>query len=252
MTPPPRIAFFRPDDERSAQARELLRERGFEPVGDPMLAVEPTGASPRQDGDFTILTSRTGVRIIENPVAQLAGTRVCAIGHATANVLEEAGVTVDIVPDEFTSDGLVDRLRDHVAGKRVEIARSDHGSERLIGGLIDAGAYVHETILYELVRPEGSGASVDLLLEGSLDALLFTSSLTVEHFLEAADERAGSNDIREYLDDVTVGAIGPPTRDTALARDIPVDVMASRASFETLVDEVIAAMESDDPTTAVY
>jgi uroporphyrinogen-III synthase len=59
----------------------------------------------------------------------------------------------------------------------------------LTDGLDAAGAFVHETVLYRLVRPESAGNSAVAAAEGRLDAACFTSSLTVEHFLEAAADR---------------------------------------------------------------
>ena len=40
------VAFFRPNDERAAEAAEIVRELGAEPLSDPMLAVEWTGEAP--------------------------------------------------------------------------------------------------------------------------------------------------------------------------------------------------------------
>jgi uroporphyrinogen-III synthase len=57
---PPRVAVFRPDDERIREAVSLLESRGVEPVADPMLAIEETGAVPRVDADVVIFTSTTG------------------------------------------------------------------------------------------------------------------------------------------------------------------------------------------------
>ncbi len=42
----PRVAVFRPDDDRLTSAVELLESLGARPVPDPMLAVEPTGNRP--------------------------------------------------------------------------------------------------------------------------------------------------------------------------------------------------------------
>lgn len=61
---------------------------------------------------------------------------------------------------------------DTVDGTRVEIARSDHGSSVLLDGLNENGAYVHETVLYRLVPPEGSGEGADAAASGDLNAAL--------------------------------------------------------------------------------
>lgn len=233
-----RVAVFRPDDERRADAEALLDSLGADPVADPMLAVRPTGESPA-DGEYVILTSKTGVELAAEAGWRPGDATVCAIGERTAGALRDADYEVDLVPEEYSSAGLVAALDDEVAGARVEVARSDHGSDVLTDGLADAGADVHETVLYELVRPEGSGESAGLAAAGDLDAALFTSSLTVAHFLDAADERGVRDDAVRGLNDAVVGAIGEPTRGTAESKGITVDVVPESADFEKLATAVV-------------
>ena len=234
-----RAAVFRPDDERLQDAVELLDSLGATPVADPMLAVEPTGRLARTDAEFVVLTSKTGVELLAAADWDPDGATVVAIGAATAAALEDAGYGVDLVPEEYTSAGLVEALVGRVDGARVEVARSDHGSAVLTDGLDDAGAYVHETVLYELVRPDGAGSSAALAADGELEAALFTSSLTVEHFLDAAAERGIREAALAGLADAVVGAIGPPTAETAAGHGIDVDVVADRADFEVLACAVV-------------
>ncbi|WP_115864418.1 uroporphyrinogen-III synthase [Halorussus litoreus] len=238
-----RVAVFRPDDERLADAIELLASLGADPVADPMLEVRPTGETPGE-GEYVVLTSKTGVELAAaagwEPTDDSGGeATVCAIGESTAEVLREAGYSVDIVPEEFTSTGLVEALEGEVEGRRVEVARSDHGSEVLTEGLAAAGADVNETVLYQLARPEGSGDSAALAAEGDLDAALFTSSLTVSHFLDAAEERGVREDAIAGLNEAVVGAIGEPTRETAESEGISVDVVPAVADFEKLATAVV-------------
>ncbi|QRV17156.1 uroporphyrinogen-III synthase [Haloterrigena salifodinae] len=238
----PTVAVFRPDDERLESAAALLSELGAEPVPDPMLAVEATGAVPRTDADYVVFTSKTGAELVSEAGWEPGDQTVCAIGPATADALRAEGYAVDLVPEEFTSSGLVAALDDRVAGARVEVARSDHGSAVLLDGFEDAGAYVHETILYRLVRPNGSGESAALAAEGDLDAVCFTSSLTVDHFLEAAADRGVRDAALEGLADATVGVIGEPTAETAAERGIDVDVVPEEATFDALARETVAAV----------
>lgn len=239
----PTIAAFRPDDDRLADAVSLLDSLGVEPVADPMLAVAPTGAVPRRDADYVVFTSKTGVELAADAGWTADGATVCAIGDATAARLREAGYSVDVVPEEFSSSGLVRTLRDAVDGARVEVARSDHGSAVLLDGLDDAGAYVHETVLYELTRPAGSGASAELAAAGDLDAALFTSSLTVTNFLDAAAEHGVRDAAVAGLNDAVVGSIGAPTAETARSEGIDVDVVPDEATFEALARAVVARLD---------
>ncbi|KTG07917.1 uroporphyrinogen III synthase [Haloprofundus marisrubri] len=240
-----RVAVFRPNDERLQNAIELLDSLGATPVDDPMLAVEPTGQKPREDAEYAILTSKTGVELVADAGWTPEETTLCAIGDSTAAVMRDHGFSVDIVPDEFSSTGLVETLRDRVPGARVEVARSDHGSPVLTDGLEAAGSYVHETVLYRLVRPPESGKSAEMAAKGELEAALFTSSLTVGHFLDAAAERGVRDEAIAGLNDAVVGAIGDPTRETAEAQGIDVDVVPDAADFEELA---CAAVEAAAPT----
>ena len=227
------VAVFRPDDERAREAETLLSALGVEALSDPMLAVEPTGAIARSDADYTVLTSKTGAELLAG-----AGELV-AIGAPTAEAIEAAGYEVDRLPAEFSSSGLVADLEGDVGGGRVEIARSDHGSDVLLDGLNEAGAYVHETVLYRLTRPPEAGHSTVAAAEGGLTGACFTSSLTVEHFLEAAEERGVRDRAIAGLNDAVVGAIGEPTEATARSNGIGVDVVPDTASFEALARAVV-------------
>ena len=239
------VAVFRPDDERASDAETVLSRLGVEPLSDPMLAVEPTGATARSDAEYTILTSKTGAELLAETDFDPAGELV-AIGTPTAEAIEAAGYGVDRLPAEFSSSGLVAELEGEVAGERVEIARSDHGSDVLLEGLNEAGAYVHETVLYRLVRPSGAGRSTVAAAEGDLAGACFTSSLTVEHFLEAAADRGVREAAIEGLNDAVVGTIGAPTETTAEAHGIDVDVVPDVAEFEALARAVVDRIEPSD------
>ncbi|MFB6101791.1 MAG: uroporphyrinogen-III synthase [Haloplanus sp.] len=234
----PRVAVFRPDDDRLAAARSLLDDLGVDPVADPMLSVDPTGATP-QDADYVVFTSKTGAELVAEAEWTPGSATVVAIGPKTATALEATGYPVDLVPDDYSSTGLVDLLADRVAGASVEVARSDHGSPVLLDGLRDAGADVHETVLYRLIRPDGSGESAELAAADALDGACFTSSLTVEHFVDAAAERGVREAAIRGLNDAVVGAIGDPTRERADSLGIAVDVVPAEATFEALARETV-------------
>lgn len=244
MSDRPRVAVFRPDDERIDDAVDLLSELGVAAVPDPMLAVDPTGETPA-DAPYVVLTSKTGVELAAESGWDPASATLVAIGPATAAAAREAGWTVDVVPESYTSTGLVDRLREEVDGVHIEVARSDHGSDVLLDGLREAGAAVTETVLYRLTRPAGAGGSAEIAADGGLAAAAFTSSLTVEHFLEAATERGVRDDAIAGLNEAVVGAIGPPTAATAADHGIDVDVVPDDAEFEALARAVVEALGAE-------
>lgn len=235
-----RVAVFRPDDGRLERAVEYLESIGVDPVPDPLLCVEPTGATPREDADYVVVTSQVTADLLGE--WESGGAVVCAIGERTAAALEASGYGVAAVPETYSSRGLVELLAGEVGGARVEVARSDHGSRVLLDGLVDAGAYVHESVLYRLVLPAGAGASTELAAAGDLDAAVFTSTLTVEHFVAAAEARGVREAAIEGLGDAIVGVIGEPTRAAAEEAGIGVDVVPEVATFTALADAVVAGL----------
>ncbi|GAB3684796.1 uroporphyrinogen-III synthase [Salinarchaeum chitinilyticum] len=257
----PSVAVFRPDDGRLEAAVSALADAGVEPVADPMLAVDPTDATPERDADVVVFTSKTGVELVaEAGWTPADATTVSAIGAATADALRSADYAVDVVPEEYSSRGLVDALEPRIEGggdagsvpneavdrgpaTSVEVARSDHGSDVLLDGLRAAGAAVHETVLYELRRPQDAGDSTELAAAGELDGVCFTSSLTVEHFFEAATERGVEAAARQGLEDAVVGVIGEPTAATARERGLDVDVVPASADVDELIADVVDAIE---------
>jgi len=235
------VAVLRPDDGRLAAAAELVESLGATPVADPMLEVSATDAAPREDAELVVFTSKTGVDLAADAGFDAGDAVVAAIGETTAGRLRTRGYDVDVVPETYSSSGLVDALADRVDGARVEVARSDHGSPVLTDGLEAAGAFVHETVLYELRRPADAGGSVELAASGDLDAACFTSTLTVEHFLDAAADRGVRDAAVAGLNDAVVGVIGDPTREAAEAHDVTVDVVPDVADFDALATEVVEA-----------
>ena len=236
-----RVAVFRPDDERLAEAVELLDSLGATPVADPMLAIEPTGATPRSDADYAVFTSKTGIELAAEAGWQPGDATLVSIGSGTTAAATAVGWIVDREPETYSSAGLVELLAEEVADSQVNVARSDHGSQVLLDGLADAGADVTETVLYRLVRPADAGNSTELAANGELEAVAFTSSLTVEHFLDAAADRDLRDAVIDGLDSAVVGAIGEPTRETAVDNGLAVDIVPEEATFEALATRVVEA-----------
>ena len=234
----PRTAVFRPDDGRIDDAAGLLDSLGAEPVPDPMLTIEPTGETP-SNADFVVLTSATGVDVLAEAGWAPGDAVLCCIGASTAEAAEAAGWTVDRVPEQYDSDGMVAELRGDVSGKTVALARSDRASATMPEGLRDAGAHVTETTLYRLERPADAGESAELAARGELDGAAFTSASTVEGFLAAAEERGVREEAVAGLEGAVVGAIAESPAETAEEAGVAVDVVPEEADFEALARAVV-------------
>jgi uroporphyrinogen-III synthase len=193
-----RVAITRPK-KFLPEAEALVRSRGLEPVPVPMMEMVP-----RDDGaleaffdrleagevDTVIVTSQNGVGFIFDRAPDKAALKdrlnaieVISIGPKTSKALQEQGVKAERMPTSFSSEGIVNDFR--LAGKRVEVLRSDHGNPVLVSGLESGGATVREVIVYDILPLSGEAQSafVREALSGHIDAFTFTSTMTARSLL---------------------------------------------------------------------
>lgn len=239
-----KIAIFRPKSKEK-ESRKLLNSLGFEVLSDPLLEFIPTENKPLETADYFIFTSTTGIEILYElniDFTPFRSGKVCAIGPKTKDALEEINIDVDIVPENYSSRGIVETLKDRIKEKKVEIARSNHGSRELLDGLNNAGGFIHETVLYKIEKPElGGKKTIDALLNNELYAVLFTSSLMVEYFFEASGQYGEKDKVLDSLSDCIIGCIGKRTKETAESFGLTVDYIPENETFEDLVDPLVSS-----------
>lgn len=258
-----RLAVMRPR-EKLAESERLARDHGFEPVCASPLEIRTNdsgefdrflSALATGSVDALILTSSTGVSAMleladrrlqrKELNALLERTSVIAIGPLTARALREAEMNVAAMPDEHTSVGIVNMLAGDASGKSIFVLRSDHGEPVLVTGLREHGAEVSEVIVYRLA-PQDT-AALDRLVEeslaGRIDAYAFTSSLSAQTFIDAAEKRSSRAEVMAVLGRATVAAMGPPTREKLESMGVAVDVVPGSATFEDMLTAIAASMK---------
>ncbi|MCL2790900.1 MAG: uroporphyrinogen-III C-methyltransferase [Desulfobulbus sp.] len=171
----------------------------------------------------------------------LSTISIAVVGKATADELGKYGLKADLMPDTFTGEGLAEALlRTGIQDSRVLLPRALRASEMLPEMLTDAGAQVTIAPVYRNVPPPGPKEELrDQLLAGSIDAITFTSSSTVTHFLALIDATGGDAP-RRLLDGVTIAAIGPVTAETIREHGLPVDIQPERYTINDMVRAIVA------------
>ena len=88
-------------------------------------------------------------------VRDLKGPKIAAVGRVTAEALAGRGIKADLLPDEFTGDGLAETLiSEGVTGLQILIPRALKAREILPERLSDAGAEVTVAPVYQNVLPK--------------------------------------------------------------------------------------------------
>ncbi|HVM63441.1 MAG TPA: uroporphyrinogen-III synthase, partial [Acidimicrobiales bacterium] len=218
--------------EQAGEAVTLLREMGAEVLELPMIAfADPAdgGAALREAAgrlgtyDWVVFTSANAVVRLFAAVrdARAFGpARVAAVGAQTAEALARHGVVADLVPERFVAEGLLDAFPD--GSGTVLLPRAEVARDVLPAGLEAKGWRVEVVDAYRTVptRPTAE----ELEVAGGADAVMFSSSSTVQHFVAVADRVPP-----------VVACIGPVTARTAEAAGLHVDVVADESTIGSLV-----------------
>ena len=239
-----------------AQAGELSHELealGAEVFEFPTIEIQPPGDFGPLDGaireldsfDWIVFTSVNGVEAFVERLghhgldlrAVPRRVKVAAIGPATTHRAEEAGLRVDVTPEEYRAEALIAALRgDSFEGKRVVIPRAKVAREILPEKLREAGAEVVVPPAYESVpSSEGKQRLEELLEKGEIDCVTFTASSTVQNFVRAF----GGEEAARLLSGTRVACIGPITAETARKYGLRVEAEAGEYTIPGLVDAVV-------------
>lgn len=143
--------------------------------------------------------------------------RTAVIGHKTAEVAEKYGLEVDMIPEDYTAEGLLESFQKiNIEGKKIGIPRTFSARKVLPEELRNQGAEVILAETYKSVIPEDTSKIEDLISKISnngVDAITFTSPLTVKNLFTVAGE-SRRNDLVDGLNNMLTVSIGPITGNT--------------------------------------
>lgn len=171
----------------------------------------------------------------------LGRVRLCAIGASTADRLTAAGIRPDVIVPEAGPDRIADSMASEspVAGTRVLIVRPDHLRGTLAADLERLGAAVTDLVAYRTApaSPDSPGAQelYRRLLEGTIDAVTFTSPTALRRFAVLIGEEQAA----DLLNTTTVATIGPVTAAAAAEMGVRGPLVARTYTVAGLVDSLV-------------
>lgn len=236
-------------EHQNKELSRLLLERGALPVEMPVIKISPPGSWQELDRaiqnlaryDWIIFTSVNAVEIFwkrlrakKLDARRFAGTKIGAIGPATAGAIEAKCLRADYVPKIYTSRSLLAGLgKMDIAGRRVLLPRADIAGDELSAGLVKLGANVHRVTAYRTVKVTGPVVEVEqMLLKGEIDVITFTSSSTVDGLLTTLGRKW------EVVKKAGLACIGPVTAKTLAGKGLKADIVATEHTMVGLVDAI--------------
>ncbi len=249
---------------QSSVLSEKIEVLGGEPFEFPVIKVVPPQDFGPLDRAITSLESYrwvifTSVNGVKHFFARLRhhgrdvrdlGARICAIGPHTKEALEEKGLRVDYVPDEYRAEALADCLQGLISpGDRVLLPRADIARPELIAMLSAMGGIVENVEAYCTLLPDSAGAGSlhEMLRNGMVHVVTFTSSSTVRNFVKLLE----TDNPAKLLEGIILASIGPVTSQTARELGLNINVEAKKYTIDGLIEALLEYLASNKGGTPV-
>lgn len=234
---------------------DMVLELGGIPVEIPLIAFRPVAASEEllaifnniHTYDWIIFTSNVTVEtfysFIDSPVRL---PKIAVIGEKTRHVLEAFGAEADFTPKHYVAEHFVEEFASQIEeGMKVLIPKGNLAREYIAASLKEQGAIVDEVIIYETYLPDDSREKmVQMLKQGSLDILTFTSPSTIDHFMDIVVQ----NRLHKQLENCIVACIGPVSKRKAEEWGMTVHASPEKYTVEEMLKSIIEYLKINPNT----
>lgn len=248
------VVITRPERQADDLAKLLERE-GAQVIHFPAIKIVPPQDWSSLDAalnklnayDWLIFTSANGVQYfferlaeLNKDIRELKGVKICCIGPATAGQVKKMRIGVDLVPEQYVSEGILESFAArNLQGQKILIPRAAEARDVLPAGLEKMGAVVDVVTAYETVNSGKKKEELQALLNDNLvDVITFTSSSTVTNFLEIMG--------KDFIcpPRVKIACIGPVTEETARKAGFNVDIRQEEYTMDGLVQSLVRYFKS--------
>lgn len=239
--------------KQSSEMAKVLQKLGAEVIACPTIEIKPPTNWERLDGalanlatyDWLVFTSSNGVEYFLRRLderghgrAELMSHKVCAVGNKTADRLRSEQIAVDLMPERFTAESLVEEfIKRFGVGQRLRGSRMLLPASKLTRDVIrpameKIGVEVDVVEAYQTVLPSTSGAEVTKLIrEAKSDYIVFTSPSTVENLAAILE----TDHLTPHLTTSRVACIGPVTADAARLHGLTVHIQPKEHTGQAIV-----------------
>lgn len=268
-----RVIAITRDEESAKDFVRMVESRKGKAIALPTILLVPRaeeeilkvlGAIRQGRHDYILFMSANAVKIIFDAFEKSKKTRealslinaakVIAVGPNTKQELEDHGVNVSLIPERYSSYGVVELLsRGDSKGKRLMVPRSSAAKNYLARSLAELGMHVDEVHVYDVrpVRHDKWSGFMDMLGRNGIDSIVFTSASSVNSFFEvAAGYERDEARLRSLLNAICVVAIGPFTDDAL--KEHGVEAVVSEAHTIEGTFQIVVKLLEDDKKNHKY
>ena len=251
-----KICIIRPE-EYFNQSIKLANEIGFESYFIPIIITKEIDDIEfnnfkkdiyKNNIDYIIFTSSNGIKytlkkldtIEKNRFIELLkNIKVICIGSQTKKELNSIGVQDILVPDEYSSLGILNLLKkENIKNKNIYILRNYYGTKEIYDYLKSYGANVKEIKIYTMNKADSKIGKymIEKISDLSFDILTFTSSMIVNYFFDFVSIYSNKNSFLNLLNkNYIIGAIGSKTKKTLENYGIKNVIIPKDFTFKSLL-----------------
>jgi uroporphyrinogen-III synthase len=223
------LAITRNEHEAS-EFSQLVSEQGGRAIALPTIEIVPAGSHAVREFidrlqskkyNYCAFMSSQAVNALfdmvdkEKVIDSLSSTTIIAVGPKTKQSLEKRGLEVRLMPEKFSSIGLIEMMaKQKPAGKSMIIPRSGSSNEFATKALISIGMQVDEIFLYTVCSSKPSviwSEFSNLLEQNNINAIIFTSASAVKSFFGIMSKISPADNSIQLDRLTTVISIGPLT-----------------------------------------
>jgi len=192
--------------------------------------------------DYIIFSSSNAVKvfkeIIKNRSLDLTKIKIAAIGEKTSEECYSNGFKVDIIPEEYSSKGLIKTFSKHdLVGEKIFIPCSSLTNEDLKLGLTALGAGVDLVHVYDVHPNDLSELANEYeeITRTPPDLYVFTSPSSFNYFIGLMQ----IDDISDYFYKKIICAIGSTTEKAIISYGLNVQIVPNTFSLSGISESII-------------
>ncbi len=248
------------ESRQAAAMTELIRKQGGECLSAPSMKEVPLEHNTeaflfaeklfQNKIDVLICLTGVGTRALiqtlepkygrDRVVQGLSVPVVVARGPKPVKVLNEYGIPIAIkIGEPNTWREILHELTDHpevgsLKGRTVAVQEYGVSNDELLAGLKNMGAHVVRVPVYRWTLPDDLGplkAAMRGLVDGKIDAALFTSANQIHNLMRVAAEDGLEQELRVALNRSVVCSIGPLCTEALASHGIATDLEPEHATM---------------------
>lgn len=175
--------------DKADKFAKILKRAGHKPFSMPMIECVPVKAEIEGHYDYGVFTSINAVNYFQPYKRRVTFDMTAAVGSATKKALLDAGMDVDLIPEEYSAEGLKKLFGGmDVRGKTFLLA----GAETRAGDFEDwlkmNGCRAEIVTIYRTDEIKREKADIDAFIaKNRIDVITFASPSSVRAFFKCTD-----------------------------------------------------------------